>query len=275
MTDMINPDHYKGNRKYEPIAVIEDWGLNYRLGNAVKYLSRNGRKPGEDPREGLRKAIWYIEREIASLEAPGPYGTTYEDVLEDFAACAAEGTERLHGYAEMRDDGPVGGLGLDYLGQAEWNDDDILGLSEDAIHAAEEVPFQAMGEDILSFDIDFGDYEPYNTGTSVNLRKKEELKEEFNGRAVKSAFDHHDFWYGDDSVRFYRQFDSDEDFMWDPSLGPVELTRKEIEDTLAKKDLKQFQEDEIVSTFERRGLIIGVKKDGSTCLLGDNGRCQK
>ena len=48
MTDMINPNHYRGDRQYEPIAVIEDWGLNYRLGNAVKYISRNGRKPGED-----------------------------------------------------------------------------------------------------------------------------------------------------------------------------------------------------------------------------------
>ena len=82
MTDMINPNHYRGDRQYEPIAVIEDWGLNYRLGNAVKYISRNGRKPGEDPREGLRKAIWYLEREIAALE-PSQYSVTYQDVLEE------------------------------------------------------------------------------------------------------------------------------------------------------------------------------------------------
>ena len=31
MTDMINPDHYKGDRKFEPIDVIEDWGLNLSL----------------------------------------------------------------------------------------------------------------------------------------------------------------------------------------------------------------------------------------------------
>lgn len=60
--DAINPNHYKGGRKFEPIEVIEDWGLNYHLGNALKYISRNGRKPGEDPREGLSKAIWYLER---------------------------------------------------------------------------------------------------------------------------------------------------------------------------------------------------------------------
>ena len=95
MTDMINPQHYRGDRQFEPIAVIEDWGLNYRLGNALKYISRNGRKPGEDPREGLKKAIWYLEREIASLDNTAPYGVTYEDVLEDYAACANDDFEYI------------------------------------------------------------------------------------------------------------------------------------------------------------------------------------
>ena len=40
--DHINPSHYKGDREFEPIDVIEDWGLNYHLGNALKYLARNG-----------------------------------------------------------------------------------------------------------------------------------------------------------------------------------------------------------------------------------------
>lgn len=60
--DSINPSHYHGDRKFEPIDVIEDWGLDYHLGNALKYIARNGRKPGEDPREGISKAIWYLER---------------------------------------------------------------------------------------------------------------------------------------------------------------------------------------------------------------------
>ena len=71
MTDMINPDHYRGDRQFEPIEVIEDWGLGYHLGNALKYISRNRRKPNEDPVEGLRKAIWYLEREIKLIEALG------------------------------------------------------------------------------------------------------------------------------------------------------------------------------------------------------------
>ena len=91
--DSINPSHYRGDRRHEPIDVIEDWGLNYRLGNAVKYIARNGRKPGENPVEGLKKAIWYIEREIQSLEKPSRHQVVYEDVLEDYVNCAIEGSE--------------------------------------------------------------------------------------------------------------------------------------------------------------------------------------
>ena len=194
MTDMINPSHYRGDRKYEPIAVIEDWGLNYRLGNAVKYISRNGRKPGEDPREGLRKAIWYIEREIAALDSPSQYAppadVQYEDVLE-------------------------------YYGQS-------IDLDEAWPQAAQPVPFEAAGEDIISFDIT------------------------------------NDFWAeGDDELYATG---------WDPSLGPVEISQEEIDGILSRKALDQFDDDEIVSTVERRGMVIGFKKDGSSCVLKD-GRC--
>ena len=80
--DAVNPSHYHGDRKYEPIQVIEDWNLNYRLGCALKYISRNGRKPGENPTEGLRKAIWYLERELAALEPPeNPFELTYKDFV--------------------------------------------------------------------------------------------------------------------------------------------------------------------------------------------------
>ena len=80
--DAVNPSHYRGDRKYEPIQVIEDWNLNYRLGCALKYISRNGRKPGENPTEGLRKAIWYLEREISALEPPEvPFELAYKDIV--------------------------------------------------------------------------------------------------------------------------------------------------------------------------------------------------
>lgn len=67
--DRINPHHYKGDRRFETIDVIEDWRLGYNLGNATKYISRCNRKPNEDPVECLRKAAWYIEREIHRIEA--------------------------------------------------------------------------------------------------------------------------------------------------------------------------------------------------------------
>ncbi|WVP99987.1 hypothetical protein [Synechococcus phage MA10] len=65
--DAVNrPSHYAEGRQYEPIAVIEDWELGYHLGNALKYISRAGRK--DNITQDLRKAVWYIERHIEALE---------------------------------------------------------------------------------------------------------------------------------------------------------------------------------------------------------------
>lgn len=68
MTDMINhPPHYlKGDPTYETIKVIEAWGLDFCLGNAIKYISRAGKKG--DAVEDLKKARWYLTREIERLE---------------------------------------------------------------------------------------------------------------------------------------------------------------------------------------------------------------
>ena len=64
--DHINhPPHYAEGRKYEPIVVIEAWGLGFNLGNALKYISRAGRKDPEKTEEDLQKAIWYINRELS------------------------------------------------------------------------------------------------------------------------------------------------------------------------------------------------------------------
>ena len=68
MTDMVNrPSHYVEGRQYEPLKVIEDWQLNYRLGSALKYISRAGRKDPSKTVEDLRKAIKNIEFEIERL----------------------------------------------------------------------------------------------------------------------------------------------------------------------------------------------------------------
>lgn len=64
--DMVNhPSHYTYG-KYEVIEVIEDWKLNYHLGNAVKYIARAGHK--NDYCEDLRKAVWYINRAIEKYQ---------------------------------------------------------------------------------------------------------------------------------------------------------------------------------------------------------------
>ena len=65
-----HPAHYNvGN--IEVIDAIEDWGLGFHLGNAVKYIARAGRKDPAKTEEDLRKAIWYIERFIKrNLEEP-------------------------------------------------------------------------------------------------------------------------------------------------------------------------------------------------------------
>lgn len=65
-TDPITaPKHYVEGRKYEPLDVIEDWGLGYHLGSALKYLARAGRK--DDEVADLQKAMVYIQRHIAKL----------------------------------------------------------------------------------------------------------------------------------------------------------------------------------------------------------------
>jgi hypothetical protein len=63
--DNINPKYYKG--KVEVIEAIEAWNLNFHRGNAIKYISRAGKKNPEKEIEDLKKACWYINREIDRL----------------------------------------------------------------------------------------------------------------------------------------------------------------------------------------------------------------
>lgn len=64
-----HPSHYGGeNNPYEAIKVIEAWDLNFNTGNSVKYIARAGKKNPEKHLEDLKKAQWYLEREIDKLE---------------------------------------------------------------------------------------------------------------------------------------------------------------------------------------------------------------
>ena len=60
-----HPLHYNQGR-FEVIDVIEDWGLGFCAGNAVKYIARHKHKG--KPLEDLKKAKWYLEYLIRSIE---------------------------------------------------------------------------------------------------------------------------------------------------------------------------------------------------------------
>ena len=68
-----SPKHYT-DTKIEVIDYIEDKNLGFCLGNAVKYISRAGRKNSaamsekEKAIQDLEKAIWYLERRIRELQ---------------------------------------------------------------------------------------------------------------------------------------------------------------------------------------------------------------
>ncbi len=66
--DVVNsPQHYTQGQ-FEVIDVIEDWDLNFRLANAVKYIARHKHKG--KPLEDLKKAAWYLQREIDKWSSP-------------------------------------------------------------------------------------------------------------------------------------------------------------------------------------------------------------
>ena len=70
-SDPVNsPDHYTAHPSgVECIEIVEH--MNFNLGNAVKYISRADKK--DKNVEDLKKARWYLDREISKLEGkPDP-----------------------------------------------------------------------------------------------------------------------------------------------------------------------------------------------------------
>ena len=68
--DPVNhPRHYAEGWSHgaEVIDIAEN--LNFNRGNAVKYLARAGRKDGTKTTLDLKKARWYINRELKRLGA--------------------------------------------------------------------------------------------------------------------------------------------------------------------------------------------------------------
>lgn len=66
--DPVNhPSHYTQG-KIEVINYIEDKEFGYHLGNAIKYISRAGKKDPNKKIEDLEKAEWYLKRYIELLK---------------------------------------------------------------------------------------------------------------------------------------------------------------------------------------------------------------
>ena len=63
--EMVNhPSHY--NQGIETIEYIESWSMNFNTGNVIKYVTRAGYKNNQ--LEDMKKAMWYLQREIDRIE---------------------------------------------------------------------------------------------------------------------------------------------------------------------------------------------------------------
>jgi hypothetical protein len=74
--EVDHPAHYGGDTPYEVIKVLEAWdemfGMPVNITSAIKYLCRQGRKPGVPSTKDLHKAIWHINRQIELAERSNP-----------------------------------------------------------------------------------------------------------------------------------------------------------------------------------------------------------
>lgn len=90
--DMIKrPEHYCFS-KFEPKDVIREWGLNFNLGSAVKYIARAGRK--DDIVQDLKKAREFLSFEIEALEAERKADTPDHPNCR----CSMKDEKRVDGY---------------------------------------------------------------------------------------------------------------------------------------------------------------------------------
>ncbi len=70
MKEQVNhPEHYGGSENpYEVIKVIRALGLNFSLGNVLKYIARAGKKDESKLLQDLEKAAWYLNDEIETIK---------------------------------------------------------------------------------------------------------------------------------------------------------------------------------------------------------------
>jgi len=69
-----HPDHYGGeDNPYEVIKIAEATGLDgdAYLFNVLKYIVRSGKKDDNPPVQDLKKALFYLDRRIKTIEQNG------------------------------------------------------------------------------------------------------------------------------------------------------------------------------------------------------------
>jgi hypothetical protein len=92
--DSVNhPSHYNQYKGLEIIQLTEQ--MNFNRGNAVKYIARAGFKAPEKELEDLKKARWYVDREIGRLEGSSSGRATEQvEKLKEFIAQDASDSEK-------------------------------------------------------------------------------------------------------------------------------------------------------------------------------------
>ena len=68
MSDFTKPDYYKGTNGMQVFDIIDAYGLDFYLGNVVKYVCRAGKKEGNTKRKDLEKARAYLNRVLKDFE---------------------------------------------------------------------------------------------------------------------------------------------------------------------------------------------------------------
>jgi hypothetical protein len=109
-----HPAHYTAGG-VEVIDAIEAWQLGFHLGNTVKYVARAGKKDPAKTLEDLKKARWYLNREIERLNqaevehglVPAPRASIGSDSAPKAAEHGRRESERAPGAAPAGTAAPV------------------------------------------------------------------------------------------------------------------------------------------------------------------------
>ena len=71
---VTHPEHYGGeDNPYEVVKIAEATEIDKDayLFNVLKYIIRSGKKDDNPPVQDLKKALWYLDRRIKTIEKNG------------------------------------------------------------------------------------------------------------------------------------------------------------------------------------------------------------